>query len=123
MFVAGFLNLHLGTPPISFIDARHLPQAEGLGDTCVGVRPEDVTISATAGDGGVTGIVTDTLRVQLGHTTLFTIRVGEHEVHARVTGNDRDRTGEHVRLTFRRYHLFDKASGRRLRSEEVRPAS
>src|SRR6266850_607288 len=27
MFVAEFLNLHLGTRPISFIDARHLPRA------------------------------------------------------------------------------------------------
>src|SRR5215831_3541832 len=41
VFVAGFLNRHTGTPPINFVDARHIPDGESLNDVRVGVRPED----------------------------------------------------------------------------------
>ena len=37
VFVAGFLNLHTGTPPISLIDARAMPGGDQFGDAWVGV--------------------------------------------------------------------------------------
>ena len=46
IFVAGFLNLHTGTPPLSLIEARWMPEGLGLGNAWVGVRPEDVQISS-----------------------------------------------------------------------------
>ncbi len=49
VFVAGFLNLHMGTPPINLLDARHLPEWQRLGDVWAGVRPEDVEISTERG--------------------------------------------------------------------------
>jgi multiple sugar transport system ATP-binding protein len=116
VFVAGFLNLHTGTPPISLIDARCLPEGLELGNTWVGVRPEDVQMSPEGRDGSVRGLVADTLRLPLEHTTLVTIRVGEHEVHAQTPGDENHRPGDQVWLTFKRYHLFEKESGLRLRS-------
>jgi multiple sugar transport system ATP-binding protein len=117
VFVAGFLNLHTGTPPISLIDARAMPGGDQFGDAWVGVRPEDVELSVEARADRVGGIVTDRLRLPLGQTTLYTVRVGEHEVHAQTTGEPPYGNGAHVWLRFRRYHVFDKASGLRLRSQ------
>ena len=50
------------------------------------------------------------------NTTLFTIRVGEHEVHTHTSGDEHRRAGDQIWLTFKQYHVFDKASGLRLRS-------
>src|SRR5262245_35016748 len=45
VFVASFLNRHSGTPPINFVDARHILDGEHA-DVRVGVRPEDILVSA-----------------------------------------------------------------------------
>jgi multiple sugar transport system ATP-binding protein len=116
VFVAGFLNLHMGSPPISLVDARHMAQGQRLGDVRVGVRPEHVEMSREHGDDTLSGIIASTQSLPPLNTTLFTIRVGDHEVHARASGDDGRRTGDHVWLTFTRYHVFDKTSGLRLRS-------
>jgi len=113
LFVAGFMNLHAGAPPISLIDARSLPRGGELGDAWVGVRPEDVQISHEPRDGALPGRVVDVLRLPPETTTTFTIRVGERDVHARAPGGDAAASGDQVWLTFRRVHLFDKGSGLR----------
>ncbi len=113
-FVAGFLNLHTGSPPISLLDAACLPEGQAPAGALVGVRPEDVTVSKADGPGGVTGVITGVLRMPPLETTLVTVRVGEHEVHARLTKGEAVLAGDRVRLTFTRHHLFDKASGARL---------
>jgi multiple sugar transport system ATP-binding protein len=113
LFVAGFLNLHTGAPPISLIDARHMPEGLGLRDMWVGVRPEDVQISSAPREGGLRGHVVDTLRLPAGTTTVFTVRVGEHDVHAQLANAESHITGEQVWLTFRRFHVFDKTTGLR----------
>jgi multiple sugar transport system ATP-binding protein len=116
LFVAGFLNLHVGTPPISLVAGRWMPGEEQHPDAWVGVRPEDVEISSERHPGRVAGVVTDVLRFALGHSTLLTIRVGEHEVHALLGRSAPPAIGTEVWLGFRRYHLFDRESGRRLAS-------
>ena len=116
VFVAGFVNLHMGSPPISLVDARHLAQGQRLGDVWVGVRPEHVEMSREQGEDTLSGIIASTQSFPPMNTTLFTIRVGDHEVHARASGAERHLTGDHVWLTFTRYHVFDKASGARLQS-------
>jgi ABC-type sugar transport system ATPase subunit len=120
MFVAGFLNIHVGTPPISFIDARDTPGVPIADDEWVGVRPEDVELSAAMEARGLRGRVADALSLPLASTTLYTIRVGEHEVHAETARDQRFRTGDLVQLTFERYHVFEKKSGLRLRSYDAR---
>src|SRR5262249_10059126 len=49
VFVAGFLNRHIGAPPISFLDAEHLASRHVSTETQIGVRPEDVEVSGERG--------------------------------------------------------------------------
>jgi ABC-type sugar transport system ATPase subunit len=113
-FVAGFLNLHTGSSPISFVDAADVPTGRSLGDVRLGVRPEDVEVSIAERGDAVRGIVASTLRLPIEKGTLLTIRVGKHEVHARTAGHEHLETGDPAWITFKRYHLFDKASGARV---------
>jgi len=55
VFVAGFLNRHIGTPPINLIDAGHMAQSQRLGHVRVGVRPEDLEVSREEGQASVRG--------------------------------------------------------------------
>jgi len=114
VFVAGFLNLHTGSPPISLLDGASLPPGQAREGVLVGVRPEDVEISRGDTGRGVTGIVADVVRMPPLDTMHVTVRVGEHDVHARVGAAEELRVGAPVRLTFKKRHLFDKASGARL---------
>ncbi len=119
LFVAGFLNVHTGAPPIGLLDARGVPGAEAAGDAWVGVRPEDVEVEHPARADGPRGVVVDALPLALGAATVLTVRVGEHEVYARAPGDDAHRPGDEVRLALRRYHVFEKASGVRLRTVDA----
>lgn len=116
VFVAGFLNRHVGTPPISLIDARYLPPAQRLGDVQVGIRPEDVDVSREERPDGVMGTVAGRLSLPMLNATILSVRVEQHEVYAQTPGDQGVLAGDRVWLTFRKYHLFDKKSGARLRS-------
>ena len=116
VFVAGFLNRHVGTPPISLIDARYLPPARHAGNAQVGIRPEDVEVSRDERPDGVVGVVAGKLDLPMLSTTILTVRVDEREVYAQMPGEQSVVPGDRVWLTFRKYHLFDKQSGARLRS-------
>jgi ABC-type sugar transport system ATPase subunit len=111
-FVAGFLNRHVGTPPISFIDARHMPPRYRLADGQVGVRPEDLAVSGPDGDDGIPGTITGRLSLPMLNAAILSIRVTEQEVYAQ-TGADTDLTpGQPVRLGFKRFHVFDRTGTR-----------
>jgi hypothetical protein len=47
---------------------------------------------------------------------VLTVRVGEHDVHTRVPAAAGVAIGDRVGLVFKRYHVFDRASGARLES-------
>jgi len=96
VFVAGFLNLHTGSPPISLLDAASLPSGQAPAGTLVGVRPENIVVSRTERADGVRGVVTAVLNVPPLDTALVTLQVGEHEVHARAGTADGLRAGEPV---------------------------
>ena len=111
-FVAGFLNRHVGTPPISFIEARHMPPRYRLADVQVGVRPEDVTVSNPDGGDGITGTITDRLSLPMLNAAILSIRVAEYEIYA-LTAADTDlAAGRPVRVGFKRFHVFDRAGAR-----------
>jgi ABC-type sugar transport system ATPase subunit len=116
VFVAGFLNRHSGTPPINFVDAPHVPDGKGLDNVRVGVRPEDVEVSAEATAASIEGIVRGKLDLPMSTGTILDVRVGEHEIHVQTTGVENLRAGDRVWLGFKRYHVFDRESGERLRS-------
>src|SRR5262249_59958465 len=116
VFVAGFLNRHTGTPPINFVDARHIPDGESLDDVRVGVRPEDILVSAEASPGSIEGIIREKLDLPMNSGTIVVVRVGDPELHVHTNGIERLRAGDRVWLSFQRYHVFDRESGERLRS-------
>jgi ABC-type sugar transport system ATPase subunit len=82
----------------------------------VGVRPEDLDVSRERREGGIGGIVAGVVSLPMMNATILSIRVGEHEVQAQTSGVETLRTGEHVWLSFTRYHVFDRESGARLSS-------
>jgi len=114
VFVAGFLNRHIGAPPINLIDARQVPGGESLGRARVGIRPEDLDVSRDERADGIRGIVTGQVHLPLLNATVVAIRVGEHEVHAQAPAGARFSGGDPVWLRARRYHVFDRESGVRL---------
>jgi ABC-type sugar transport system ATPase subunit len=114
-FVAGFLNRHVGAPPISFLDGDHLPDPS-LRSSQVGVRPEDVDISREPRMDGVAATVAGTLTMPMLNATIVSARVREREVYAQLPGSPTVRTGDAIWLTFRRYHVFEPDSGARLRT-------
>jgi ABC-type sugar transport system ATPase subunit len=116
VFVASFLNLHVGAPPMSFLDPRWLPQGERLGNVRVGVRPEDVEILAAEREGAMSGTLTARLELPLKNASYVSIRLGEDEVHAQTEGGERERhaAGDRIWFAFKRFHLFDKTSGARV---------
>ena len=60
-------------------------------------------------------------RFEAFHGAIMSVAVGEREVHAHVP-READLPGEGpVWLAFRRYHVFDRESGERLRSEPKSP--
>ncbi len=121
VFVAGFLNLHVGAVPISLLDPRWLPQGERLGSVRVGVRPEDVEIFGAARDGTMSGTITAHLNLPLKNASYMSIRVGEDEIHAQTDGRESHGPGDRIWLTFKRYHVFDRTSGERLGTEDAKP--
>jgi len=82
----------------------------------VGVRPEDVEVSAEATAASIEGIVRGKLDLPISTGTILDVRVGEHEIHVQTTGVESLRAGDRVWLGFKRYHVFDRESGERLRS-------
>jgi ABC-type sugar transport system ATPase subunit len=121
--VAGFLNRHVGTPPINLIDARYLASGGPLGDVQVGIRPEDVVVSRDDRADGIAGTVAGKLSLPMLNATVLSVRVDQHEIFAHIGGDENVRAGDRVWLTFRKYHLFDRPSGRRLGSHaEPAPA-
>jgi len=116
LFVAGFLNRHVGTPPLSVFDGGELGPPLRLPGAWIGVRPEDVQVSLEAREGTVAGVIAERLSLPMNNASILTIRMGEREVHAYAADDPRLGRGASVGMTFRRWHVFDKQSGERLRS-------
>ena len=120
-FVAGFLNRHVGTPPINLIDARYMAQGQSLGNARVGVRPEDLEVSREETTGGIRGTIAAKLRLPMLNATILTITVEDQELVAEIPSEENLRGGDQVCLTLKRYHVFDKATGMRLRTVPEMP--
>jgi len=110
-FVAGFLNRHVGLPPISFLD---------LAGERVGVRPEDVRIARVERPDALPAVIEDSVDLPLINATMLRLRVGTQELHAQGGGGARFRAGEPVWVTFARSHTFD-ASGARVATRSAAP--
>jgi hypothetical protein len=90
-----------------------MPQGDRLGDVRVGVRPEELQVFREAGEGRIGAIIVGTLDLPMMDAAILSARVGEHEVHARIAGDEGFLPGDQVWLACKQYHVFDKASGLR----------
>jgi multiple sugar transport system ATP-binding protein len=114
LFVAEFLNPDVTTPSINLIDGRHL--SPGLSDMMIGVRPEDVEVTGEQREGCIRGTLTKRTKIPVRQTTVLNLRVGENVVVAQIPGEERWPTNAGVWLHFKKYHIFEKDSGLRVKS-------
>jgi multiple sugar transport system ATP-binding protein len=114
IFIAEFLNPEVSTPAINLIDGEYLSRS--LWDTTVGVRPEDVEVTGGPREGCVRGWVTNRIMLPFKRALILNVRVGEYQVVAQVSGEGNWAANAEVWLCFKRYHVFDKNSGLRVKS-------
>ena len=123
VFVAGFLNRHVGTPPINS-DRRALPGPGPAAWRRAGRRPSrgrgrlpGREVRRRRGRGRREAEPSHAQRDGPQHP------VDQHELFAHIPGDQSVLAGDRVWLTFRKCHLFDKQSGARLGSHaEPAPA-
>jgi multiple sugar transport system ATP-binding protein len=130
LFVAGFI----GSPPMNLVPggvangALHLDgtpigsagAARGCAEPVLGLRPEALRIRRGADDSPALRCVVDVVE-PMGHEVIVHGRIGSEantEIVARFDARDEPCPGEALELTFEPgdLHLFDPASGERLRS-------
>jgi multiple sugar transport system ATP-binding protein len=124
VFVAGFT----GSPPMNLaacrVEAGHAELGAGArialpsrlnglaaASTLFGIRPENISLSATPG--AVAAQATVVITEPLGAETLVTFKLGDSEVVARCPANFAGKPGEamSIHLSQDHMHLFDATSG------------
>lgn len=112
IFVAEFLNLEIETPPINFIDGSTInPLFDGA---VIGVRPADVDVQGAGLR--LPGIITDVRHIGIRGVSIFRVRLGKEEIFGRIPLNRRLSVKSRVKVRFRRFHVFDRNSGERVKS-------
>jgi len=114
IFVAEFLNLDIDTPAINLICGEHV--AQELKEMIIGVRPEDVEVFEEKKGDCIMGTIVDMRNIPLRNATILRTRIDTNEVYVRIPLKKGPSVNRRVWLSFRKYHIFDKNSGQRLRS-------
>ncbi|MBI1244344.1 MAG: ATP-binding cassette domain-containing protein [Alphaproteobacteria bacterium] len=115
-----FAARFLGTPPMNVINlspegaiegSGGPPLADGRGDHAIGIRPEDIRVTAA----GRIGARVETVEY-LGADTLVGCRVGNQAVVARLPGRAGFSAGDGVSLDWpaERQHMFERSTGQRI---------
>ncbi len=112
-FVADFLNLHGDIHPISFLAGGSL--VAGQGAVRVGVRPENVVLNRTAGKGRFPALLREVTMDPIQQNMVVMMEVAGQSVVAKVRPDPAFKAGEKAWVSFRRYHVFDRASGKTTR--------
>lgn len=105
VFIAEFLNLDVGTPPINWLDGARI--ASGFAGDKIGVRPEDVLVTSTSRDHALEATVRERINLALKGIAILTLAVGDDQLVASVPIAEAFRAGDVAWLTFRKYHVFD----------------
>jgi multiple sugar transport system ATP-binding protein len=109
IFCAGFI----GSPPMNFVAGDRVPQVRDE-KIAVGIRPEDISISLTQTDVGVSGrsSVTETL----GSDNYLYVDISDALISVRLKPEEAVPEDRQVWLVSPRQklHLFDKSTGRRV---------
>lgn len=114
IFVAEFLNLDIDTPAINLICGERV--AQELKEMIIGVRPEDVEVFEEKKADCIMGTIVDMRNIPLRNATILRTRIDTNEVYVRIPLKKGPSVNRRVWLSFRKYHIFDKNSGQRLRS-------
>ena len=122
----------IGAPPMNFVEGTladggrfegrdaplsiALEGAEGTGPAALAVRPEDIGIDTSGGNGGVEAAIYEV--EPLGAFTIVDVSVGERVLKVQAPGQPHFNLGEPVRLALDpdRCHLFHGETGALIRS-------
>ena len=115
VFIAEFLNLEVGTPPINMIDGRRI--ATEFAEARVGARPEDVVVFKEPRHDCIQGTVSNRINLPLKCLAVLTMHVGDDEVTAAVPIAESYRISDEVWIGFKKYHTFDKKTGLRIQTQ------
>ena len=128
-----YVARQLGSPPMNFLEGRIAPAEGGFvandmafsaqvstthlaeGAAWLGVRPEDIAISAAPN--GSAAIPASVYEIEpLGAVTIVDVKIGDRILKAQAPGQPRYASGERVFLTFdpAKCHIFDGVTDRRL---------
>jgi ABC-type sugar transport system ATPase subunit len=114
LFVAEFLNLDTDTPAINRFEGEVIaPHLQGL---LVGVRSEDIELCDKSSSDAFPGKIAEVRHLQLKRATILCVNLGKNELYIRLPLTQNVSRNEDIRMRFKKYHLFDKHSGLRVRS-------
>jgi multiple sugar transport system ATP-binding protein len=114
LFAADFLNFEPETPSINLIDGERV-SSEFSGCT-IGVRPEGIVVGEAPGALALAGEIVDSRSLTLRNMTVLCIRAAGTELYARANAGAIMEAGTRLTISLPRYHLFDKASGLRVKT-------
>lgn len=115
IFVADFLNLDIDTPAINLIEGGLLSQE--YQEMTIGVRPENFEINEEETEGHISGIITNIFNLPIKNVTILSAKAGEGEIYTRVPYHKGFSTSQRIWLKPKHFHLFDRNSGIRIRSQ------
>ncbi len=114
IFAADFLNLDVDTPAIDLIDGEYI--SEEIKEMIVGVRPEDIEVCEEEKDNYIKGRIVDVRNIPIKNATILRIKIDKDEIYVQTALKENLLAGNEVWLHFKKYHIFDKESGQRVRS-------
>ena len=114
IFVAEFLNLDLDTPAINLFDGMII--SEDLKEMIVGARPEDIEVREENNGIYIKGSIVDIRHAPIKNITILRIDIEKNEIYVRLPLKKNLSVGDDIRLYCKRYHVFDRRSGTRVRT-------
>ncbi len=115
-FVANFLNPDTDTPPMNWLQSHLATDKLHEFSGKIGIRPEDLSISAEWSVGSLKGILKDIRQNPLRRTAVFTVQVDENELLVQSPLEHDFRPEQEIYITLHTYHMFDSDTGRHLKT-------
>jgi ABC-type sugar transport system ATPase subunit len=114
MFVADFLFFETDTSPINFIEGEQV--AETLQGDMVGVRPEDILLCDAQAPGALASVIVDVWPIPVKDILILTLERAGEEIKVKTPFEPHLVEGAPVWFRFKKYHVFSKETGRRIRT-------
>ncbi|MBN2532524.1 MAG: ABC transporter ATP-binding protein [Spirochaetales bacterium] len=114
LFIAEFLNPDITVPAINCINGEYLSRE--LSDVTVGVRPNDIEIHREQKQNLYSARVTEMNEVPLQKAVIIIALIKDIPVYIKASEFNNISTGDTVWLAFKKYHTFNKQTGKRIKS-------